>query len=110
MASLSRRLTRHLSWKRPAEAVPVSEGVLLSQRLEQAANAAHAHAARLGRTVPPKPDPLGYLEYLRQMRRGYSPSDGPSELMRLVDDIAKFETEELARRKAASEQAAAGKN
>lgn len=75
--------------------MPVAEGVLLSQRLERAARENNAA------------DPLHFLEYLKRMRRGYDPRvDGPSKLMQLVDDIAKFEVEELARRKAAAEAGA----
>lgn len=33
-------------------------------------------------------DPVGFLAYARQQRRGYDPAhDGPSPLMRLLDDI-----------------------
>lgn len=70
----------------------ITEGVLLSERLERAARENNAT------------DPLHFLEYLRRMRRGYDPDrDGPSKLMALVDEIKKFETEELARRKTAAE-------
>lgn len=90
MGSVSRRLAKHLTWKSAKQAVPVSEGVLLSQRLERAAKENNDS------------DPLHFLEYLRRMRRGYDPrTDGVSKLMTLVDEINKFETEELARRKAA---------
>ena len=90
MGSVSRKLARHLTWKTPKQAVPVSEGVLLSQRLERAAKENNAA------------DPLHFLEYLRRMRRGYDPrTDGASKLMELVDQINKFEAEEMARRKAA---------
>ncbi|HYQ03712.1 MAG TPA: hypothetical protein VER96_33795 [Polyangiaceae bacterium] len=111
MGSVSRRLTKHLSFfnrsmaqqikgRRAGMSViaaaaiiapAVTEGVLLSQRLERAARENNAT------------DPLHFLEYLRRMRRGYDPRvDGPSALMTLVDEIAKFEVEELARRKAAA--------
>jgi hypothetical protein len=37
-------------------------------------------------------DPQHFLQFLRQKRRGYSAEhDGPSELMRLVDDIRDHE-------------------
>lgn len=112
MASLSRRLTKHLSYfnrsmaqqikarrhgmsivDAAARIAPaVTEGVLLSERLQAAARENNAA------------DPLHFLEYLRRMRRGYDPkSDGPSKLMTLVDEINKFEVEETARRKAAAE-------
>lgn len=92
MGSLSRKLTRHLAWKRPKQVVAISEGVFLSKRLERAAKENGAA------------DPLRFLEYLRKMRRGYDPAhDGPSKLMALVDAIGKFEVEETARRKAAAE-------
>jgi hypothetical protein len=120
MGSVSRRLTRHLSFftKSMAQQIQgrragmsvvqaaaviapaVTEGVLLSERLERAAKEAQDHARKNGRDVIV--DPLGYLEYLRKMRRGYDPKvDGLSPLMTLVDEINKFEKEELARRKAA---------
>ncbi|HYQ30404.1 MAG TPA: hypothetical protein VER04_24410 [Polyangiaceae bacterium] len=110
MGSVSRRLTKHLSFfsrsmaqqiksRRAGMSVQqaaaiiapaVTEGVLLSQRLERAARENNAA------------DPLHFLEYLRRMRRGYDPrTDGPSKLMTLVDEINKFEKEELERRKAA---------
>lgn len=115
MASLSRKLTRHLSYfnsfnrslaqqlksRRAGMSVvqaaailapALTEGVLLSERLERAAKENGAA------------DPLHFLEYLRKMRRGYDPAhDGPSKLMDLVDAIGKFEVEETARRKAAAE-------
>jgi len=110
MGSVSRRLTKHLSFfsrsmaqqiksRRAGMSVQqaaaiiapaVTEGVLLSQRLERAARENNAA------------DPLHFLEYLRRMRRGYDPrTDGTSKLMTLVDEINKFEKEELERRKAA---------
>lgn len=112
MGSVSRRLTRHLSYfnrsmaqqlkaRRSGMSVvdaaaiiapAVTEGVLLSERLEKAARENNAA------------DPLHFLEYLRRMRRGYDPRvDGSSKLMTLVDEINKFETEELARRKVAAD-------
>ena len=64
----------------------------LSERLERAARENNAR------------DPLHFLAYLRKMRRGYDRDhDGPSKLMTLVDEIDKFEREELARRKAQDE-------
>jgi len=98
MGSLSRKLKRHLTWTPPKQAAAVApglaEGMLLSQRLERAARDNNAA------------DPLHFLEYLRRMRRGYDPKvDGPSHLMKLVDEINKFEKEELARRAAAAEGA-----
>jgi hypothetical protein len=52
----------------------------LSQRLRQA-------AYKFGAV-----DTVRFLGWLREQRRGYDPAfDGPSELMRLVDDIAAFE-------------------
>ena len=112
MGSVSRRLTKHLSFftrsmaqqiksRRAGMTVTaaaaiiapaITEGVLLSERLERAAK-------ENGAT-----DPLHFLEYLRRMRRGYDPRvDGASKLMTLVDDIQKFEKEELARRTVAAE-------
>jgi hypothetical protein len=112
MGSVSRRLTRHLSFftrsmaqqlqsRRAGMSVTaaaaiiapaVTEGVLLSERLQKAARENNAA------------DPLHFLAYLRRMRRGYDPrKDGPSKLMTLVDEINKFEGEELARRKAAAD-------
>lgn len=36
-------------------------------------------------------DPIRFLAYLREQRRGYDPKhDGPSELMQLVDEIHEF--------------------
>jgi len=94
VGSLSRRIARHLTWVAPKKALPVSEGVLLSRRLERAARQNNAA------------DPLHFLEYLKRMRRGYDPEvDGPSQLMDLVDEIKRFEVEELARRAAAAEGA-----
>jgi hypothetical protein len=41
------------------------------------------HAADVGET-----DPVRFLVFLRQQKRGYTPAaDGPSPLMQLVDDI-----------------------
>lgn len=112
MGSVSRRLAKHLSYFNKSVAqrlasrragmsivaaaaaiVPSeAEGMLLSQRLEAAARENNAA------------DPLHFLEYLRRMRRGYDPKvDGSSKLMTLVDEINKFEREELARRAAAAE-------
>jgi hypothetical protein len=113
MGSLSRKLKRHLSFisnrslaqqirgRRAGMSIPaaaallapaLTEGVLLSERLQVAARENNAA------------DPLHFLEYLRRMRRGYDPKvDGPSKLMTLVDEINKFEREELARRRAAAE-------
>ncbi len=112
MGSVSRRLSRHLSFfnKSVAQQIAgrragmsvvqaaaiiapaVTEGVLLSERLQQAARENNAA------------DPLHFLEYLKRMRRGYDPrGDGPSKLMALVDDIQKFEVKETARRKADAE-------
>jgi len=114
MGSVSRRLTKHLSFANKtmaarlasrragmslaaaaaAVAPSMSEGVLLSRRLERAARQNNAA------------DPLHFLEFLKRMRRGYDPDvDGPSLLMDLVDEIKKFEVEELARRAAAAEGA-----
>lgn len=43
-------------------------------------------------------DPRDFLEYLRQKRRGYDPRhDGPSRLMKLVDDVQEFERREAER-------------
>jgi hypothetical protein len=70
----------------------LTEGVMLSERLQKAARENNAT------------DPLHFLEYLRRMRRGYDPKvDGPSKLMTLVDEINKFEREETDRRKVAAE-------
>ena len=109
MGSLSRRLAKatrgmRKGFKRGARAgravglsaamgnVRHAEGMRLSERLEKAAN-----------DVGEK-DALKFLEYLRKMRRGYDPKkDGPSQLMKLVDEINTFEREELSRRKAEAE-------
>lgn len=112
MGSLSRKLKRHLSYfnRSMAQQIKarrhgmsivdaaaiiaptVTEGVLLSERLQAAARENNAA------------DPLHFLEYLRRMRRGYDPRvNGTSKLMTLVDEINKFEVEETARRSAAAE-------
>lgn len=87
MGSLTRRLSKALKFRsagrKPAAAIAMSEGFALSRRLERAAKDARA------------PDPMHFLEYLKQMRRGYAPGvDGPSYLMTLVDDILDFEKRE----------------
>jgi len=72
--------------------VTVLEEYRLSHRLMLAARANGAD------------DPQHFLEFLRQQRRGYSPDhDGPSELMRLVDDIQNYELRKAERLKAKPE-------
>jgi len=81
MASVTRRLRKHLRWRtpNPAKALVDDEGFRLAARLERAARAADA-------------EPYEFLQYLYRMRRGYDPHhDGKSALMDLVDQIADFE-------------------
>jgi len=90
VGSVTRRLVRAVKWRlasrKPEAALAMSEGFALSRRLERAAQDARA------------PDPLHFLEYLKQMRRGYAAEvDGPSYLMTLVDDILAFELREAKR-------------
>jgi len=45
-------------------------------------------------------NPQEFLQVMRQVRRGYLPEhDGPSEMMRLVDEIADYERRESDRRR-----------
>ena len=91
MGSVMRRLKRHLTWRKPKDVPQLTEGHLLSQRLERAAKQNNAT------------DPIHFLAYLKTMRRGYSREvDGASPLMDLVDEIAAFEAREGKRIKEAA--------
>jgi hypothetical protein len=85
MASVTRRLKRALRWRKPdaRKTLALDEGFRLCKRLEQAARDNNA------------PDPMHFLAYLHQMRRGYVREvDGPSKLMDLQAEIAAYEARE----------------